>query len=159
PNMTININPGFPNLSIDVWRPNGPNGCNGFSEQYFGPGVTKEFAEELIEFNRQVGAEDDALTDSVERRLRAGIPERGPLRTGAQPLVGHFQTLVATAVVGTPTDFKTAASVRDPEIHAVSVEPTGSAPLESERNTYIELEVVKVEAEGELITSLYLKRA
>ena len=41
PNMTININPGFPNLSIDVWRPNGPNGTKGFSEQYFAPGVTE----------------------------------------------------------------------------------------------------------------------
>ena len=29
PNMTININPGFPNLSIDVWWPNGPNGDQG----------------------------------------------------------------------------------------------------------------------------------
>ena len=44
PNMTININPGFPNLSIDVWRPNGPNGTKGFSEQYFAPGVTEAFA-------------------------------------------------------------------------------------------------------------------
>jgi len=26
PNMTVNVNPGFPNLSIDVWWPNGPNG-------------------------------------------------------------------------------------------------------------------------------------
>jgi len=41
PNMTININPGFPNLSIDVWIPNGPNGTKGFSEQYFGPGVSE----------------------------------------------------------------------------------------------------------------------
>jgi ferredoxin-NADP reductase/phenylpropionate dioxygenase-like ring-hydroxylating dioxygenase large terminal subunit len=158
PNMTININPGFPNLSIDVWRPNGANGCNGFSEQYFGPGVTKEFAEELIEFNRQVGVEDDDLTDSVQRGLRAGIPERGRFLTGAEHLVGHFQKLVAAAVVGTPSELKAAASVRDPDIQRISVEPTGSAALESERNTYVELEVVKVESEGELITSLYLKR-
>ena len=41
PNMTININPGFPNLSIDVWLPDGANGCKGFSEQYFAPGVTR----------------------------------------------------------------------------------------------------------------------
>jgi ferredoxin-NADP reductase/phenylpropionate dioxygenase-like ring-hydroxylating dioxygenase large terminal subunit len=158
PNMTININPGFPNLSIDVWRPNGANGCNGFSEQYFGPGVTKEFAEELIEFNRQVGVEDDDLTDSVQRGLRAGIPERGRFLTGAEHLVGHFQKLVAAAMVGTPSELKAAASVRDPDIQRISVEPTGSAALESERNTYVELEVVKVEPEGELISSLYLKR-
>ena len=40
PNMTININPGFPNLSIDVWTPNGPDATKGFTEQYFGPGVS-----------------------------------------------------------------------------------------------------------------------
>ena len=159
PNMTININPGFPNLSIDVWRPNGANGCNGFSEQYFAPGVTKEFAEELIEFNRQVGAEDDALTDSVQRGLRAGIPERGRFLTGAEHLVGHFQRLVAASVVGTPNDLKTVAGTRDPEVRSISVEPTASAPLESERNSYIELEVVKVERESDLISSFYLRRA
>jgi ferredoxin-NADP reductase/phenylpropionate dioxygenase-like ring-hydroxylating dioxygenase large terminal subunit len=158
PNMTININPGFPNLSIDVWRPNGPGGCKGFSEQYFAPGVTKEFAEELIEFNRQVGLEDDDLTDSVQLGLRAGIPERGRFLTGAEHLVGHFQRLVATAVVGTPSDLHAVANVHDPEIHKISVEPTESAALESERNSYAELEVVKVEPEGETITSLYLKR-
>lgn len=31
PNVTININPGFPNLSIDVWTPDGPNATKGSS--------------------------------------------------------------------------------------------------------------------------------
>ena len=44
PNLTININPGFPNLSVDVWLPDGPNATRGFSEQYFGPGVDEGFA-------------------------------------------------------------------------------------------------------------------
>jgi hypothetical protein len=47
PNFTININPGFTNLSLDVWIPDGPNHTKGFSEQYFGPGVSEEFAKEL----------------------------------------------------------------------------------------------------------------
>jgi phenylpropionate dioxygenase-like ring-hydroxylating dioxygenase large terminal subunit len=42
PNVTININPGFPNLSIDVWVPDGPNKAKGFSEQYFAPGVSEK---------------------------------------------------------------------------------------------------------------------
>ena len=98
PNMTININPGFPNLSIDVWMADGPNATQGFSEQYFAPGVTEEFAQELIEFNRQVGAEDDELTNSVQRGLRAGIPEHGRFLTNSEHLVGHFQKLVASVV-------------------------------------------------------------
>jgi ferredoxin-NADP reductase/phenylpropionate dioxygenase-like ring-hydroxylating dioxygenase large terminal subunit len=160
PNMTININPGFPNLSIDVWTPNGPNGTKGFSEQYFGPGVSEEFAQELIEFNRQVGEEDDVLTDSVQRGLRAGIPERGRFLTGAEHLVGHFQKLVASAVVGSPGELKAvAARGIDVAARSISVEPTGSAPLESERNSYVDLEVSKVEPESALVTSFYLRRA
>ncbi|MFM0515180.1 SRPBCC family protein [Paraburkholderia sp. RL17-373-BIF-A] len=158
PNMTINVNPGFPNLSIDVWRPNGPGGCNGFSEQYFGPGVTKEFAEGLIEFNRQVGAEDDALTDSVQRGLRAGIPARGRFLTDAEHLVGHFQKLTAAAVVGMPGDLNAAVRAPDSRKREISSTLSESVALESERNKYVELEVVKVEQESEVITSFYLRR-
>ena len=35
PNMTININPGFPNLSIDVWMPDGPNATKGLFRTVF----------------------------------------------------------------------------------------------------------------------------
>ena len=77
PNTTISINPGFPNLSIDVWIPDGPNATRGFSEQYFAPGVSDDFARDLIAFNRQVGAEDDALTELVQRGLSGGMPDRG----------------------------------------------------------------------------------
>ncbi len=111
PNMTININPGFPNLSIDLWMPDGPSATKGFSEQYFAPGVSESFANDLMEFNRQVGLEDDALTDSVQRGLRAGIPERGRFLTGAEHLVGHFQQLVAAAVAGSPQELKSIAEL------------------------------------------------
>jgi len=159
PNMTINVNPGFPNLSIDVWRPDGANATKGFSEQYFGPGVSEEFAQELIEFNRKVGEEDDDLTNSVQVGLRAGIPDRGRFLTGAEHLVGHFQKLVAASVAGTATELKAIGSLRDKEARNISVEPTASAASETERNTYVDLEVFKVEPEGELITSFYLRRA
>ena len=86
PNLTININPGFPNLSIDVWRPDGPNASRGFSEQYFAPGVAADFARDLVAFNRQVALEDDRLTDSVQRGLLAGLPERGRFVADSEPL-------------------------------------------------------------------------
>ena len=100
PNMTININPAFPNLSLDVWTSDGPLATRGMTEQYFAPGVTPEFARDLIEFNRQVGEEDDVLTSSVQRGLNAGIPEHGRFLTQAEKLVGEFQKLVAAAVLG-----------------------------------------------------------
>lgn len=100
PNMTININPGFPNLSIDIWRADGPLRTVGTSEQYFAPGVDPQFARDLVAFNAQVGEEDDVLTSSVQRGLNAGIPEHGRFLTQAERLVGHFQKLVANAVLG-----------------------------------------------------------
>ena len=102
PNLTININPGFPNLSIDVWRPDGTDATAGFSEQYFGPGVDEAFARDLIAFNRQVADEDDRLTDSVQRGLRGGLPERGRFLPDSEGLVIHFQRMVARAVGGEP---------------------------------------------------------
>jgi phenylpropionate dioxygenase-like ring-hydroxylating dioxygenase large terminal subunit len=100
PNTTININPGFPNLSIDIWMPDGPNATKGFSEQYFAPGVSEEFAKDLIIFNKEVGAEDDRLTNTVQRGLLAGIPERGRLLTNSEHLVVHFQKLILNALTG-----------------------------------------------------------
>lgn len=98
PNTTININPGFPNLSIDVWTPNGPNKTRGFSEQYFAPGVDKKWAEDLIHFNTEVGEEDDILTNSVQRGLLAGVPAVGRFLTNSEHLCIHFQKLVVKSL-------------------------------------------------------------
>lgn len=100
PNLTININPGFPNLSVDVWIPDGPNATKGFSEQYFGPGVSEDFARDLTAFNKQVAEEDDRLTDSVQRGLLGGLPERGRFLTTSEHLVIHFQKMIVKAVAG-----------------------------------------------------------
>lgn len=135
PNVTININPGFPNLSIDVWIPNGPNETKGFSEQYFGPGVSDNFARELIAFNDQVGEEDDALTDSVQRGLRAGLPDQGRFLTRAEHLVGHFQKLVASAVAGDDTALSAVAGGGvGGTSHTVSVSPAPPSPWQGEPN-------------------------
>jgi choline monooxygenase len=100
PNLTININPGFPNLSVDVWQPDGPNATRGFSEQFFAPGVSEDFAQSLIAFNKQVALEDDDLTDSVQRGLMGGLPERGRFLTKSEQLVIHFQKMVVRALNG-----------------------------------------------------------
>jgi len=160
PNMTININPGFPNLSIDIWWPNGPNGAKGFSEQYFAPGVNQDFARDLIEFNRQVGLEDDDLTNSVQRGLRAGLIDQGRFLTGAEHLVGHFQKLVVHMVSGNEASAAALSAVPPEGItRAVPLEPTGSTAPDSQRAVYAALEVVRVEPESDVITSFYLRRA
>jgi choline monooxygenase len=155
PNITININPGFPNLSIDVWVPDGPNKTKGFSEQYFGPGVSEEFAKDLIAFNKQVGLEDDLLTNSVQRGLIGGIPDRGRFLTNSEHLCIHFQKLIVEALNGSAPAPKPAAPVST----IVSLNSTPSAVPHDERNAYIEVEVAKVERESENISSFYLRRA
>jgi phenylpropionate dioxygenase-like ring-hydroxylating dioxygenase large terminal subunit len=98
PNITISINPGFPNLSVEVWLPDGPERTHGFSEQFFGADVPEDFAREMMAFDDQVGAEDDALTDSVQRGLRAGIPAQGRFLPESEQLVIRFQRMVLSAL-------------------------------------------------------------
>jgi choline monooxygenase len=98
PNLTLSINPGPPNLSLDVWLPDGPERTRGVSEHYFGPDVSESEMRDIVEFNRQVGREDDALTDSVQRGLRAGLPAEARLLPQTERLVIHFQQLVLAAL-------------------------------------------------------------
>jgi ferredoxin-NADP reductase/phenylpropionate dioxygenase-like ring-hydroxylating dioxygenase large terminal subunit len=157
PNMTININPGFPNLSVDVWMPNGPNATKGFSEQYFAPGVSEEFARDLIAFNKEVGAEDDRLTDSVQRGLLGGLPDHGRFLTNSEHLVIHFQKLVVDAVSGSSAP-EAVAAVAPSVSRTIPLLPDASVAPESERNAYAELEIVRIESESETIRSFYLRR-
>jgi choline monooxygenase len=98
PNLTLSINPGPPNLSLDVWLPDGPERTRGFSEHYFGPEVSESERRDIIAFNHQVGREDDALTDSVQRGLRAGLPAEARLLPASEHLVIHFQKLVLSTL-------------------------------------------------------------
>ncbi len=98
PNFTLSINPGHPNLSLDVWVPAGPERTRGFSEHWFGPDVPEVARREMIDFNRQVSREDDRLTDSVQRGLRAALPARGRFLTRSEHLIVHFQKLVLDAL-------------------------------------------------------------
>ncbi len=160
PNITININPGFPNLSVDVWVPDGPNRTKGFSEQYFGPNVSEDFAQELIAFNKQVGYEDDVLTNSVQRGLLGGLPERGRFLINSEHLCIHFQKLVVNALARGPIALKETAQAGATRAEStISVNPSASVTPESERNVFVELEVAKVEKESENISSFYLRRA
>jgi choline monooxygenase len=98
PNATINIEAGRPNLSIDVWIPDGPDHALGISDHFFAPDVPVELQDEMIAFGRQVGMEDDALVESVQRGLSAGMVEKGRLLLPSEGLIAHFQRLVFDAV-------------------------------------------------------------
>jgi choline monooxygenase len=94
PNFTLSANPGPPNLIVHVWLPDGPDHTRGFTERFFGPDVSEELVQQMTAFSQQVGAEDRALTASVQVGLRAGLPEQGRLLPASEVLVLHFQKLV-----------------------------------------------------------------
>ena len=98
PNCTINVEPGRPNLSLDVWIPESPERTRGFTEQFFAPDVPQSLREEMIAFAEQVGREDDALVESVQRGLRSGRVPHGRLLLSSERLIHHFQRLVLEAL-------------------------------------------------------------
>jgi phenylpropionate dioxygenase-like ring-hydroxylating dioxygenase large terminal subunit len=98
PNFTININPGPPNLSVDVWFPAGVEQTRGFTDYFFGPDVGEDAAQEWMAFSKQVRVEDEALTNSVQRGLRAGSLVEGRLLPKSERLILHFQNLVRAAL-------------------------------------------------------------
>ena len=100
PNVTLSTNPGHPNLVLHVWLPDGPEHTRGFTERYFGPRVPDAFVQQMSAFSRQVGAEDQALTSSVQLGLRASLPEQGRLLLKSEQLVLRFQRLVLRALAG-----------------------------------------------------------
>jgi choline monooxygenase len=98
PNFALSINPGQLNLILHVWVPNGPEHTRGITERFFGPDVPEQFVQRLTAFSQEVGAEDRALTTSVQLGLRAGLPEQGRLLARSEQLVLHFQKLVLKAL-------------------------------------------------------------
>ena len=54
----------------------------------------------MIAFNKQVALEDDDLTDSVQRGLLGGLPDRGRFLANSEQLVIHFQKMVVRALDG-----------------------------------------------------------
>jgi choline monooxygenase len=98
PNFGINVFPGQPNLSCGPIVPVGPERTARFLDYFFVPGVDQAWLEELIEFDDQIGREDRALVEGVQRGLRAGVLTEGRVLSESEQLVAHFQRLCAEAL-------------------------------------------------------------
>jgi choline monooxygenase len=98
PSLTINVDPGPPNLSLDTWVPVGPHEVKGVSDYFFGEDVSEEEADEIRAFGLQVAAEDMALVESVQKGLDSGMVPYGRLLTTSEHLIQHFQRLVYEAL-------------------------------------------------------------
>ncbi len=98
PNLTVNIFPGRPNISIGPVIPRGPDRTYRFLDYFFGCDVEQSWIDELMAFDDQVGREDRALVEGVQRGVSSGALERGVLLGRSEQLIGHFQALTAAAL-------------------------------------------------------------
>ena len=98
PNLTLNIMPGHPNLSIGPIVPTGPETTARFLDYFVGPDVEHEWVDEMLEFDDQVGAEDRVLVERVQKGLRGGGVEHGRLMGDSERLIAHFQGLLLDAL-------------------------------------------------------------
>jgi choline monooxygenase len=98
PNTTINIFPGRVNLSIGPILPAGPLRSERFLDYFFAPGVEEEWIAELLAFDAQVGGEDRALVENVQRGVGTGLIERGRLLPKSERLIVDFQRRIQAAI-------------------------------------------------------------
>ncbi len=98
PALKINVYPGFANLSIGPAWPEKTGRTAGFLDYFFAPDVDDAWAAELIAFDDQVGLEDTALVESVQRGVAAGLVERGRLLPESERLIASFQAKVTASL-------------------------------------------------------------
>jgi choline monooxygenase len=98
PNVTINVWPGGPNLSIGPVLPLEPGRTGRFLDYFFAPDADEAWVSELLELDAQVGREDRELVEGVQRGVSTGLVEHGRLLPESERLVARFQELVADAL-------------------------------------------------------------
>ena len=98
PNLTINVMPGQPNLSIGPALPTGPETTERYLDYFVGPETDEAWLEEMLAFDSEVGAEDAVLVERVQKGVRAGGLEHGFLLPESERLVAHFQGLLVDAL-------------------------------------------------------------
>jgi choline monooxygenase len=98
PNLGINILGGRPNISIGPIVPRTPERTYRFLDYFFGPEVEPAWIDDLLAFDDQVGSEDRALVETVQRGVASGALDHGVVMGRSEQLIGHFQSLTAAAL-------------------------------------------------------------
>jgi choline monooxygenase len=98
PNLKVNVYPGRPNLSIGPVWPDGAERSRGFLDYFFAPGEDEAWIADLLELDDQVGREDTALVERVQRGVRAGVLTEGRLLGESERLIARFDELVRDAL-------------------------------------------------------------
>jgi phenylpropionate dioxygenase-like ring-hydroxylating dioxygenase large terminal subunit len=98
PNLEINIFPGRTNFSIGPSVPRTPARTYRLLDYFFGADVEQAWIDDLLAFDDQVGKEDLALVEGVQRGIASGAIGHGVLMSHSEQLIGHFQSLTAAAL-------------------------------------------------------------
>jgi choline monooxygenase len=101
PATVVNVMPGRPNLSIGPVVPRGADRTYRFLDYFVGPDVDEEWLADYLALDEQVGVEDRALVEAVQRGIASGALESGTLLPESEKLIAHFQRLVVEAL-GSP---------------------------------------------------------
>jgi choline monooxygenase len=94
PSTGINVFPGPPNLSIGPIVPNGPGRTERYLDYFFAADVDEQWRREFFALDDEVGLEDRALVESVQRGVSSGLLDHGRLLLNAEPLLAAFQRWV-----------------------------------------------------------------
>jgi choline monooxygenase len=100
PNTGINVFPGPANLSIGPIVPISPGRTERYLDYFFVAGADEGWLADFFAFDDQVGREDTALVESVQRGMAAGMLGHGRLLLNAEPLIAAFQSWVANRLAG-----------------------------------------------------------
>ena len=95
--MKFNVNPGRPNLSIGPMWPTAVDRTEAWFDYFFAEGADEAWIEQMLEFDNQVGSEDTALVEAVQRGAGSGALAHGRLLARTEVLIGAFQQLVRGA--------------------------------------------------------------
>jgi choline monooxygenase len=98
PNLTLNVMPGHANLSLGPVLPSGAERTTRFLDYFVGPTADEAWIEEFLAFDDQVGAEDTALVERVQRGVAAGVLPHGHLLAESERLIAHFDSLLVEAL-------------------------------------------------------------
>ena len=98
PNFVLNVMPGRPNLSAGTILPAGPGRSARLLDYWFVEDADEAWVRDLLAFDDQVGREDEALVESVQRGLASGMLERGHLLGESEKLIVAFEALVERAL-------------------------------------------------------------
>lgn len=97
PNLILNIAPGQANLSLGPVMPDGPTRTTRFLDYFFHPETEAGWIREYLEWDDQVGEEDTALVERVQRGVASRPSSRGVLFR-SERLIGHFDRLLEAAL-------------------------------------------------------------